>query len=76
MSWLKLWDGTVFGTECLLKDTSNQKQLQNKKQQFTNKKKFPNKYGMNQWDLQDPLAFATNEVNIKLLIYFLISLGS
>jgi chromosome transmission fidelity protein 18 len=33
LSWLKLWDESVFGSSCLLKDTSNQQPNQKRRQQ-------------------------------------------
>ena len=69
LSWLKLWDETVFGSSALIKahPGGDKKQGFRKKgyqqQQYPAKKKFK----PSQWEVQDPEHFGTDQVNYKYM---------
>lgn len=58
LSWLKLWDETVFGSSALLKDSSN---IRHDSNQINKKKPLNKKYKQNMWEIQDPIHFGSDE---------------
>lgn len=90
MSWLKLWDETVFGVPCQLRDTSNIVKEQSGKDFKKTRGRGERgggrggggggRGGPKPWEIHDPKTFASSDVSgcgkwVWLVINILLGVG-